>query len=78
MTTIAVSTPEPAGDGGIAQLIGQYTVLNPLSEGQLRGDCPFCRSRMFRVRPGHGTFHCFSCGVGGDARMFAAKVGHRP
>ncbi|MFJ1758709.1 CHC2 zinc finger domain-containing protein [Amycolatopsis sp. NPDC088138] len=40
----------------------------------MRGDCPFCRSRMFRVRPGHGTFHCHGCGVGGDARMFAAEV----
>ncbi|WP_413803992.1 CHC2 zinc finger domain-containing protein [Streptomyces iranensis] len=58
--------------------MGQYTALSPLGEQQLRGDCPFCRSPYLRIRPGHGTYHCFGCGAGGDARMFAAKVGHRP
>ncbi|MEV6872243.1 CHC2 zinc finger domain-containing protein [Amycolatopsis sp. NPDC051128] len=77
MTTTAVSAPEPPGAGGIAELVGRYVQLSPLGEQQLRGDCPLCRSRMFRVRPSHGTFHCFGCGVGGDARMFAAEVGHR-
>ncbi|HEY0694329.1 MAG TPA: CHC2 zinc finger domain-containing protein [Kribbella sp.] len=37
-----------------------------------------CRSPRRRIRPSHNTFHCFGCGAGGDARMFAAAVGHRP
>ncbi|MGH3677804.1 MAG: CHC2 zinc finger domain-containing protein [Mycobacterium sp.] len=40
----------------------------------MRGVCPFCGSTAFRVRPGHGTFHCFGCGDGGDGRMFATKI----
>jgi hypothetical protein len=80
MTSTAVSTPEPAppGVGGIVALVEQYVRLTPLGDHQLRGDCPFCRSRMFRVRPVHNTFHCFACGEGCDPRAFAAKVGHRP
>lgn len=80
MTSTAVSAPEPEppGTSRIADLVAQYTPLSPLGEQQLCGDCPFCRSTAFRVRPRHNTFHCFSCGTGGDARTFAAKIGHRP
>lgn len=79
MTSTAISAPEPdpSSPGGIVELVGQYVRLSPLGERQLRGDCPFCRSQMFRVRPDHGTFHCFACGEGGNVRSFAAKVGHR-
>lgn len=77
MTSTAVSAPEPPDAGGIVALVEQYVRLSPIGERQLRGDCPFCRSRMFRVRPDHGTFHCFACGEGGNARTFAEKVGGR-
>ncbi|NKQ59380.1 hypothetical protein HFP15_41765 [Amycolatopsis sp. K13G38] len=80
MTTTAVSAPEPGPPDadGIAELVGQYVQLSPLGEQQLRGDCPFCRSTAFRIRPRHNTFHCYGCGIGGDARMFATKIDHRP
>ncbi|WP_103349906.1 CHC2 zinc finger domain-containing protein [Amycolatopsis sp. CA-128772] len=78
VTAVSAPEPEPPGTGRIADLVAAYTPLSPLGKQQLRGNCPFCRSPMFRVRPRHNTFHCFSCGAGGDARMFAAKIGHQP
>ncbi|MET9260474.1 CHC2 zinc finger domain-containing protein [Amycolatopsis sp. NPDC004079] len=78
MVSIAVSSSEPPDAGGIVALVEQYVRLSPIGERQLRGDCPFCGSRMFRVRPDHNTFHCFACGEGGGVRRFAEKVGYRP
>lgn len=55
----------------ILQLVSRHTVLRPHGVDQLRGSCPFCGSSAFRVRPEHGTFHCFGCG---DAADFAVKI----
>lgn len=74
MAHTALSIPEPPGPDGIVELVGRYTALRCSGDGQLRGTCPFCGSTAFRVRPGHGTFHCFRCGHGGDVRAFSAKI----
>jgi len=74
MVRTALPAPEPPGPLGIAELVGRYVALRPGGDGQLRGVCPFCGSMAFRVRPGHGTSHCFGCGDGGDARMFTTKI----
>ena len=59
MAVTAVSDPEPSDEGDIVDVVGQYLPLRPASVGQLRGDCPFCDSPAFRVRPAHDTFHGF-------------------
>jgi DNA primase len=69
-----VGNQQPDGRD-IYQLVSGHTVLHPHGFDQLRGSCPFCRSSGFRVRPQHGTFHCFGCGEGGDAVAFTAKIG---
>jgi DNA primase len=69
----AASPPEPT-PGDITALVGRYTVLQPLGEHQLRGQCPFCGTAGLRVRPNYGTFHCWSCGHGGDANVFTAHI----
>ncbi|MCK2245207.1 CHC2 zinc finger domain-containing protein [Crossiella sp. S99.2] len=74
MARTALPAPEPPGSQGIADLIEQHTTLRPTVHGQLQGDCPFCNSTAFVVRPAHGTYHCFGCGDGGDSRAFATKV----
>lgn len=72
---VTTGAPDPARPG-IVELVGQYTVLQLSGPGDLRGSCPFCRSSAFHVRAGHGTFHCFGCGEGGDAGKFAARIDH--
>ncbi|MGW5051546.1 CHC2 zinc finger domain-containing protein [Actinokineospora sp. NPDC004072] len=75
MARTMLSTPEPPGGQGIAELVGRHTALHPSGPGRLRGTCPFCGSRAFVVRPVHGTFHCFRCGEGGDGPAFTTKIG---
>jgi DNA primase len=58
----------------IAEMTSQYTVLHPHGNGHLRGTCPFCNSTAFIVRPTYGTFHCYRCGLGGDATEFLHRV----
>lgn len=74
MARTPLPAPEPSGPLGIAELVGRHTTLRPGGQGQLRGACPFCGSPAFVVRPEYGTFHCFGCGDGGNARAFTAKV----
>lgn len=69
--------PRPPDPGRIVDLVSSHTDLSPNGEGRLRGICPFCGSRAFVVRPPYGTFHCFRCGEGGDARAFAARISAR-
>jgi DNA primase len=77
MPAVALPVPEPPEPRGIVDLVAEHTVLHPLGATQLQGSCPFCGSTAFRVRPSpYGTFHCFRCGVGGNAAMFAEKIGH--
>ncbi|SFW88342.1 CHC2 zinc finger domain-containing protein [Amycolatopsis australiensis] len=62
--------------GDIVEVVGRHVALAPHGDHQLRGDCPFCGSTApaFIVRPDHGTFHCLSCGEGGNAARFAAAI----
>lgn len=76
MRVILASDAQPPEGDGIATVVARHTVLQPIGADRwvLCGVCPFCRSRAFRVRPHHETFHCFSCGEGGDVPAFLAKI----
>ncbi|OKI35297.1 hypothetical protein A6A25_24470 [Saccharothrix sp. CB00851] len=65
---------DPPDPRDIVAAVSPYAELSVLDVGVLRGTCPFCGSTAFRVRPGHGTFCCYGCGEGGDARAFRAAV----
>lgn len=56
----------------IGQVIGDVVHLVPAGGGRLKGLCVFHdeRSPSFNVNPADGFFHCFGCGVGGDAIKF--------
>lgn len=49
--------------------------LKSAGSNTLKGLCPFHdeKSPSFSVRPAHGTYHCFGCGVGGDIFTFAQE-----
>lgn len=55
--------------------IGHYVQLEMRGEHYM-GLCPFHRERTpsFTVDFASGTFHCFGCGVSGDAAEFSALV----
>jgi DNA primase len=74
MSGTAVGSQQP-DDQDIYQVVSGHTVLHPHACDRLRGLRPFCRSSGFRLRPEHGTFHCFGCGEGGDAVAFTDKIG---
>jgi DNA primase len=44
--------------------------------GRYTGRCPFHEERTpsFSVSPDRGTYHCFGCGVGGDAITFVEEI----
>ena len=44
--------------------------------GSRKGLCPFHdeKSPSFNVRPAQGYYHCFGCGVGGDAIKFLLEI----
>ncbi|AXB47846.1 DNA primase [Amycolatopsis albispora] len=56
----------------IDEVVGEYVALRRAGGGALKGLCPFHdeKTPSFNVRPTHGTFHCFGCGVGGDVIKF--------
>ncbi|RZS89698.1 DNA primase [Motilibacter rhizosphaerae] len=60
----------------IADLIGERVTLRSAGGGNLKGLCPFHdeKSPSFSVRPSVGAFHCFGCGVGGDAISFLMQL----
>jgi DNA primase len=62
----------------IDEVIGEYVALRRAGAGSLKGLCPFHdeKSPSLNVRASHGTFHCFGCGVGGDAIAFLMKIDH--
>jgi DNA primase len=72
MTAVGGQEPDPQD---IGQVVGRHTALRPHGVDQLRGDCPFCGSPAFRVRPDHNTFHCFGCGEAGDPQTFLTRIG---
>ncbi|MFH1862563.1 MAG: CHC2 zinc finger domain-containing protein, partial [bacterium] len=55
----------------IVELISQYVHLEHKG-GNYFGLCPFHpeKTPSFSVHPGKGIFHCFGCGVGGNAFTF--------
>ncbi|MCI2422700.1 CHC2 zinc finger domain-containing protein [Saccharopolyspora sp. K220] len=71
--SVAIAAGQQPDPDDIVEAVSQHVVLRQHGAGQLRGACPFCGSSMFRVRPSHGTFHCFGCGEGGDAAAFTAR-----
>lgn len=62
----------------IEDIIGQIVLLKPAGIGSLKGLCPFHdeKTPSFHVRPAQGYFHCFGCGVGGDAIKFVQDYHH--
>jgi len=62
----------------IDEVIGEYVALRRAGAGAMKGLCPFHdeKTPSFNVRPGHGTFHCFGCGKGGDVIAFVMEVEH--
>jgi hypothetical protein len=76
MLSAAVTASEPPDRHDIVALVSQYTTLWSAGSGRLRGNCPFCGSTAFGVRPapGTGVFFCFRCGEGGDSVVFTAKI----
>jgi DNA primase len=62
----------------IDDVVGEYVALRRAGAGAMKGLCPFHdeKTPSFNVRPGHGTFHCFGCGKGGDVIAFVMEVEH--
>ncbi|TKG57562.1 CHC2 zinc finger domain-containing protein [Prauserella endophytica] len=74
--TTATATPDPSHGSDILAVVARHVVLREHAPGQWSGRCPFCSSTTFRVRPAHGTYHCFGCGEGGTAPTFTARIQH--
>jgi hypothetical protein len=62
----------------IEEVVGEYVALRRARADSLKGLCPFHEEKFpsFHVRPAHGTFHCFGCGVGGSVLDFVMKIEH--
>lgn len=62
----------------IEDVVGEYVALKSAGSGSLKGLCPFHDEKRpsFNVRPGHGTYHCFGCGEGGDVFSFVRAMEH--
>src|SRR4051812_25067559 len=60
----------------LVDLISSRTDLRRSGPGQYKGLCPFHeeRSPSFSVDAGKGVYHCFGCGVGGDAFRFVMDL----
>ncbi|NPA25316.1 MAG: DNA primase [Deltaproteobacteria bacterium] len=59
----------------IVEVVGDYVSLTRAGVNY-KGLCPFHgeKTPSFMVHPGKGIFHCFGCGVGGDAITFIKKI----
>lgn len=60
---------------GIVEVIADYISLKK-SGANFQGLCPFHgeKTPSFNVNPARGIFHCFGCGVGGNAVTFVMKM----
>ncbi len=60
----------------IVDLIGSYIALKPAGPGSFKGLCPFHgeKTPSFHVRSNPAFYHCFGCGVGGDAFKFIQEM----
>jgi DNA primase len=69
----SVETVKAAAD--IVVLVEARTRLRRVS-GRYSGLCPFHQEKTpsFSVSPDRGTYHCFGCGVGGDAISFVRET----
>lgn len=61
----------------LVTLAGEYVPLRKRGVNYL-GLCPFHteKSPSFAVHPTRQIYHCFGCGVGGDAFDFVARIEH--
>ncbi len=59
----------------IVDLVEARTRLRKVG-GRYTGLCPFHQEKTpsFSVSPDRGTYHCFGCGVGGDAISFVQEI----
>jgi DNA primase len=59
----------------IVEVVADYVSLRK-SGANYQGLCPFHgeKTPSFNVNPARGIFHCFGCGVGGNAITFIMKV----
>ncbi|HEY6872159.1 MAG TPA: DNA primase [Geobacteraceae bacterium] len=59
----------------IVEVVGDYVSLRK-SGANYQGLCPFHgeKTPSFNVNPARGIFHCFGCGVGGNAVTFIMKI----
>ncbi|MFC0002773.1 DNA primase [Micromonospora siamensis] len=62
----------------IAEVISDTVTLKSAGGGNLKGLCPFHdeKSPSFNVSPARNVYHCFGCGVGGDAIKFLMDAEH--
>ncbi len=60
---------------GIVEVVSDYISLKKSGANYL-GLCPFHgeKTPSFNVNPARGIFHCFGCGVGGNAVTFVMKM----
>jgi DNA primase len=65
---------EVRGAIDIVELVGRFVTLRKAG-ANWKGLCPFHAEKTpsFMVNPRKGIFHCFGCGVGGDAFGFLMK-----
>src|SRR5262245_43942441 len=58
----------------IVELVGRFVNLRKAGQNY-KGLCPFHgeKTPSFMVNPRKGIFHCFGCGVGGDAFGFLMR-----
>jgi DNA primase len=61
----------------IVEVVSEYVPLKRAGQNY-RGLCPFHREKTpsFNVSPTKQIFHCFGCGVGGNAIRFIMKIEH--
>ncbi|QQV76513.1 toprim domain-containing protein [Sphingomonas aliaeris] len=59
----------------LSDVIGRHTKLKRRGGREMVGLCPFHseKSPSFEVNDTKGTYHCWGCGVGGDAMSFLMK-----
>ncbi|MEA2109938.1 MAG: DNA primase [Pseudomonadota bacterium] len=59
----------------VVEVVGDYVSLVK-SGANFKGLCPFHgeKTPSFMVHRGKGIYHCFGCGVGGDAISFIRKI----
>jgi DNA primase len=65
---------EIRGSVDLVELVGRFVNLRKAG-ANWKGLCPFHgeKTPSFMVNPGKGIFHCFGCGVGGDAFGFLMR-----